>query len=71
MLSVTALGSVTLHFVFPPRPEPSEGQVVLNEANRPASEYRRKFCFKKRGWGAEKKEEKIYAGLCAPRKMIA
>lgn len=40
---------MTLHFVFPPRPEPSEGEAVLNEVNRPALEYRRKFCREGRG----------------------
>lgn len=35
---------MTLHSVFPPRPEPSEGEAVLNEINRPALEYTRQFC---------------------------
>ena len=52
--------SVTLNFVFPHRPEPSEGEAVLNKMNRPALAYRRMFCFyyKKGGGGGGKKERK-------------
>ena len=38
--------SVTLNFVFPPRPETGEGEAVLNKINRAALEYRGMFCLK-------------------------
>lgn len=49
---------MTLHSLVPPRLEPSEGEAVLNEVNRPALEYRRQF-WRGRGGkrGVEKKEE--------------
>lgn len=47
---------MTLNFVFPPRPETSEGEAVLNKINRAALEYRGMFCFykTKKKWREER-----------------
>lgn len=64
--------SVTLNFVFPPRPETNEGEAVLNKINRAALEYRGMFCLKtknKRSRG--KKGIKSHACLCARKWSVS
>lgn len=67
--------SETLTFVFPHRPEPSEGKAVLNEMNRPALAYRRMCCFYflKKGGGVEgrKKEDCMHICVLLEKCLIA
>lgn len=62
-LSFAGLRSVTPHFVFSPRPGPTEDEAVLNEMNRPVLEYRRRFCLKGREGGWEEGRKK-YMHVC-------
>lgn len=64
-LSLAGLRSVTLHFVFSPRPGPNEEDVVLNEMNRPVLQYRRKFCLKRRERGGQEGRKNICRFVCS------